>query len=995
MAVLKLNMDYPWISIFFHIFLTSRLYVNGSQHPSECDVLRRNVIRADSNSRTLDPAVHLSGQWVSQSCEIRSGPVYVLRHYKFYSRPKQSSHSPLLKFKLRHYYYSDASCSQPLYGLNIHGSYRMGPKSWAVPDASQMNYEFNKISVVGYSQEMVNELQHIINESCSGYLHSWVPYKQYRIYRSPLETDSLFSGATGPSVESRKNPCLSNVYQMFQDLDLLKIVHRPLNAFDSYDRTKLYLGDLHSRIQQRKSHVPTAFQVPLVKSNTIQGCDVCKSVLGSSDTSPPKLNKLDNLPLYLDGEWISGECEVQPLGIFIKRSLYVTLNNFTYEQNVYAESTCTSLTMSVKYYGEFNVRALSNLAGRSTSVENKGEHKNPIKPHLNVLPVVEMFANTQELLSRNSLMRQSKIHPNNELKEKVYETVDTENESNDEDNSEEDGKSRHENDEDIVDVIGNGLKNRESSSDRGGEQFYQVLSEIEADRWPRLINRLENNGAQNRRPENSKEINKHNEETKRYGNLYDQLENKLDVEAPKEVFDNLLERKSHIRHKRHVRKHGRKDHTKNEDQILNNEKSANEDSPTRVEIPIPAEVLPEILPNMWDRKRVETLFPNVKINQMNAVHKKDLEKIFVRQVHNDDEASELSKQEKLSSRIETDLNTKYFEEPGYFPKIPQRSNSEDSLEHKNQQEKHYHHKRRNEKQMNMPEKILYWYGKPNLGRVPVVEKIEGESVFETPYSVKYFEKQTGKHAEAKVSVHQSQTEKSETDLGDKGKSTVVPNDESSPENNNEYHVEFHIQAADLKLYDYDLIENLKYDQKCAARYQLWGTIIGDTIPLRYSCESIGIQLPHTEHNIAKLQLTKTRKYQLYLEQPDTSSGPNQEDSLSSYNRIVNYQALPLQKCKLYQENFYFDDKDDIEELDDTNKKVNEIGKEDGGLKMVQKKTFTKIVDEDDEDEDGDGFEDFPTEVLVAGDYVESKACDISGIKTAVIVSICIGLLLVR
>ncbi|KAI5692719.1 hypothetical protein M8J77_022765, partial [Diaphorina citri] len=265
-----------------------------------------------------------------RTCEQRPGAIHLLRHYKFF--PRHSPSSPV-KFKLRHYYYSNTGCSQPLYTLNIHGTYRVDEKSWVVPEGTQMSYWFHKVSVVGYSEAVVGELQHIINESCSGHLYStWTPHRQYTIFLSNLETDGLFSSksdgeetttppvrnrqdglfsskpdgeqtttppvrnrqgkylrnpiqsrnrwavliqtgwgteqTTAPPVRNRQDLCLENVYRMFQDLDLLKIVHRPSNALDPYDRTKLYLGDLNVDIEQRKSHLPTAFQVPLIKSST-------------------------------------------------------------------------------------------------------------------------------------------------------------------------------------------------------------------------------------------------------------------------------------------------------------------------------------------------------------------------------------------------------------------------------------------------------------------------------------------------------------------------------------------------------------------------------------------------------------------------------------------------------------------------------------------------------------------------------------------------------
>jgi len=56
-------------------------------------------------------------------CEVRPGPEYVLRQYRFYDGRL---------FDLRLFHYSDADCRSPSYSLTARGTYRPYQTSWIV-----------------------------------------------------------------------------------------------------------------------------------------------------------------------------------------------------------------------------------------------------------------------------------------------------------------------------------------------------------------------------------------------------------------------------------------------------------------------------------------------------------------------------------------------------------------------------------------------------------------------------------------------------------------------------------------------------------------------------------------------------------------------------------------------------------------------------------------------------------------------------------------------
>ncbi|XP_026680766.1 uncharacterized protein LOC103511111 [Diaphorina citri] len=296
-----------------------------------------------------------------------------------------------------HYYYSNTGCSQPLYTLNIHGTYRVDEKSWVVPEGTQMSYWFHKVSVVGYSEAVVGELQHILDNLSK--------YKEVtHCLTSEIPDQTPTNGVAesgGPSGEEKPDaPAPSSETPSGE-----KKEHKPKSGAKA-NINESCSGHLYSTWTPHRQY--TIF----LSNLETDGLFSSKSD-GEETTTPPVRNR-------------QGECETQPLGMFVKRSLYVTLNNFTYETNLYAESSCTSLTMSITYRGDFHVTKL-DLAGRTTprkegssvtyeqrkhfvgTLDKLDEKKTQGAPQFSVVPLVEMFANTRELLSQNALMREARL----------------------------------------------------------------------------------------------------------------------------------------------------------------------------------------------------------------------------------------------------------------------------------------------------------------------------------------------------------------------------------------------------------------------------------------------------------------------------------------------------------------------------------------------------------------------------------------------------------
>ena len=75
-------------------------------------------------------------------CEVRPGPEYVLRKYKFDGTTRFSAHI---------FYFADADCSSPLYLIRAAGSYRLLLESWTVPGGTEVDYELEDVSTLLYT----------------------------------------------------------------------------------------------------------------------------------------------------------------------------------------------------------------------------------------------------------------------------------------------------------------------------------------------------------------------------------------------------------------------------------------------------------------------------------------------------------------------------------------------------------------------------------------------------------------------------------------------------------------------------------------------------------------------------------------------------------------------------------------------------------------------------------------------------------------------------
>ena len=184
------------------------------------------------------------------SCEIRPGPQFLVRKYRFFEGRR---------FSFLQYYYVDSLCKQPAYTLLARGSYTTFQPSWLLTGATEMDYQLNHVSLMPHTNRMSGLLANKVNSSCPGYVHAnWKKNHWYDIFNYVEVQDQDYPDEEGYLLVDRD--CLSALSFSLHELQLIRLELRKTH----HNMVKrLLLGDIHTEAGERKYYRPTGFQQPL------------------------------------------------------------------------------------------------------------------------------------------------------------------------------------------------------------------------------------------------------------------------------------------------------------------------------------------------------------------------------------------------------------------------------------------------------------------------------------------------------------------------------------------------------------------------------------------------------------------------------------------------------------------------------------------------------------------------------------------------------------
>ncbi|XP_016098688.1 protein APCDD1-like [Sinocyclocheilus grahami] len=176
---------------------------------------------------------NITGHWVSNSCEVRPGPEFLTRSYRFF---------PDGSFQALQFYYQDPDCSEPSYSLLIRGGVRPLQASWLVRGGAVCEYHLSRVQLLCHGPAAAL-IQQRLRSACD--------------LRQPLRP-----GLTYELWDERRD-CTRGLDFSMQELQLMRLERSGHHGDPSSQIEELFLGDVHTERAQRRLHQPAGYQTPL------------------------------------------------------------------------------------------------------------------------------------------------------------------------------------------------------------------------------------------------------------------------------------------------------------------------------------------------------------------------------------------------------------------------------------------------------------------------------------------------------------------------------------------------------------------------------------------------------------------------------------------------------------------------------------------------------------------------------------------------------------
>ncbi|XP_058797193.1 uncharacterized protein LOC131667647 [Phymastichus coffea] len=386
----------------------------------QCDIAIREIVNEDRATIVDESATRLHAVWISQECEIRVGPEFVIRKYIFFENGT---------FVLMRHYYAEESCSIATHTVTARGVIKLHDNSLNTPGATEARYHLDTVHVSPLNRQVAHKLGHRVNVSC-GPQPRWRPYVAQLIYERAPERfwqgprynslqgqSAVSSGIHSGILRSKTVNCLAPLGIDFDELKLLRVQRKPTGfrsaKFGAADKTRveLYLGALPQDQASKRSHRPSSLQpIALLRTDTIHNCPICGAISRGTENSPPLLHEVVALPAILGGSWISTSCESHPGGVFLRRQLRVYGGDklWTGRWDFFNDPRCVNFLYSITAAGSYVQRARRHRRHDSSFGDNAGED----------------FI-TAQLMSRDKRSTEKKSKKAHEITKKIFNKKET------------------------------------------------------------------------------------------------------------------------------------------------------------------------------------------------------------------------------------------------------------------------------------------------------------------------------------------------------------------------------------------------------------------------------------------------------------------------------------------------------------------------------------------------------------------------------------------
>ncbi|XP_071577925.1 uncharacterized protein [Temnothorax nylanderi] len=333
---------------------------------AQCERAIKEIEQEDRATIVDDRTSRLYSTWLSQECEVRAGPEYIIRKYTFFKNGT---------FLLLRYYYAEESCSIATHTVTIRGSIKLLGSSTVVSGATETRFHVDAINIVPLNRQVAHKFGHRLNLTC-GPQPKWRPYVAEVVYEQPRQrsaTPPLWQGPIYNSLQAHSFTkrrlginCLEPFGIEFTELRLLRVQKKSFGSLSSNNRYhklpqfQLFLASSTPNVHSRWNYKPTSLQpTAMVRADTASDCPICSGVSRSTEFSPPLLHQTAALPALIGGYWHSERCESSEGGIWSKRQFQIHSGDrlWTGRWDYYDDPQCSTFLYAITAAGSYIQRA--------------------------------------------------------------------------------------------------------------------------------------------------------------------------------------------------------------------------------------------------------------------------------------------------------------------------------------------------------------------------------------------------------------------------------------------------------------------------------------------------------------------------------------------------------------------------------------------------------------------------------------------------------------